>query len=66
MSTGIGNISEVQFKEPDKLIVTYSSGAKFSYMAVSLDVYTNLMHSADIPRAVHKLIRSGNIVGVKR
>jgi len=63
---GIDNISNLKFEEPNKLVIFYGGGSVFSYTPVTLEKFTKVTHSGDIPRAVRKLIRSGNIVGVKR
>jgi len=63
---GIDNISEVKFEEPNTLVISYGGGSVFSYTSVTQNDFTRLMRSDDVSRAVRKLIRSGNIVGVKR
>lgn len=63
----ISNVTSIRYnKTLCKLTVVYGGGTAWVYHPVSIERYLRLYASKQLSKDVHKLIRKGNIVGVKK
>ena len=59
------NVRCIEYNDRNQgLIVMFESGSTCEYTPVSKDIYNDLLDTEYLSKAVHNVIRSGNIVGV--
>jgi GH43 family beta-xylosidase len=64
---GVENVEEVQYNEgSNTLTVTFKGGSVIDYHPVNSEIYASILAGDCLYRAIHKVTRSGQIVGLRR